>query len=85
MSSRRLFAFSCVEGHESEALVYPDTQEIHCRQCGEPAQRIITPVRSKLEGISGDFPTAYANWSKVHEQANRVARKRVEGRTQYDD
>jgi len=33
-------------------------------------------VRSKLEGITGDFPTAYDRWAKVHEEANRQARKR---------
>ena len=73
---KRLFEYRCKSGHVSEALTYYETQEIHCRSCGEPAQRIISPVRSKLEGITGAFPTAYDRWAKVHEEANRQARKR---------
>lgn len=76
MSSRRLFEFVCRSGHVSESLAYPETQEILCRTCDEPAQRIISAVRSKLEGITGDFPTAYDKWARVHEEANRQARKR---------
>lgn len=74
--SRRLFEFQCADGHVSEALAYPETLEIHCRTCGEPARRIISPVRCKLEGITGAFPGAYDKWSRVHEEATRIARKR---------
>lgn len=74
--SRRIFEFQCVDGHVSEALVYPETTEIHCRTCGEAAHRMISPVRSKLEGITGAFPGAADRWAKVHEEATRIARKR---------
>lgn len=65
--------------------MYPETQEILCPVCSEAAQRVISPVRSKLEGITGAFPTAHDHWARVHEQASRVANKRVEGRSQYED
>ena len=81
----RIFDFRCTEGHTTEKLTDSQTQEIYCPKCDSVAQRIISPVRSKLEGITGDFPSAADHWARVHEQANRVARKRVEGRTQYDD
>ncbi len=74
--SRRLFEYQCADGHVSEALTEPETQEILCRTCGDPAHRIISPVRSKLEGITGAFPGAYDKWARVHEEATRLARKR---------
>lgn len=76
MSSRRLFEFVCREGHRSEQLAYPETQEIVCPICAEASQRVISPVRSKLEGITGDFPTAYSAWERKHKEATAVARKR---------
>jgi len=32
------------------------------------AKRVISPVRSNLEGISGDFPDAHDRWVKRREQ-----------------
>lgn len=77
--------FVCSNGHKTERLTDPNTQEVLCDVCDDPAQRIISTPRFQLEGVSGDFPTAADKWAKRHEEANRVARKRVEGRTQYDD
>ena len=76
MSSRRLYEFRCSSNHISEVLAYPETHEVLCRECGDPAQRIISPVRSHLEGISGAFPTAADRWARVHEQAAAVATAR---------
>ena len=42
-----------------------------CPSCGEVALRTITPIRFKLEGHSGDFPTAAAKWERQHEKAGR--------------
>jgi hypothetical protein len=85
MTSRRIFEFRCREGHTSERLTYPEAQEILCPICSEAAQRVISPVRCSLDGISGAFPTASDKWARMHEQASRVANKRVEGRSQYED
>lgn len=71
-----MFEYQCADGHVSEALTETETWEIHCRTCGEPARRIISPVRCRLEGITGAFPGAADRWAKVHEEATRIARKR---------
>lgn len=39
-----------------------------CGECGGVATRIISPVRCKLEGVSGDFPGAAIKWARDHER-----------------
>lgn len=85
MTSRRIFEFRCKSGHTFEKLAYPETFEMLCVECSDPAQRVISPVRCSLDGTSGDFPTASDRWARMHEQGGRVANKRVEGRSQYED
>lgn len=41
--------------------------------CGGDAKRIISPVRTHLEGVSGDFPGAAIKWERDH------ARKTING------
>ena len=36
--------------------------------CDGVAVRIISPVRCKLEGVSGDFPGAAMKWARDHER-----------------
>jgi len=74
--SRRLFDFKCKRGHTTESLQPVDKKAIACPACEMKAYRMISPVRSKLEGITGAFPTAYDRWAINHEEAARVARKR---------
>lgn len=74
--SRRLFEFECGSGHRSEHFVYPDVQETPCPECGNTAKRIISAVRSKLEGITGAFPGAADKWAKMHEEATRQAKRK---------
>lgn len=73
---KRLFDFRCESGHTTESLQSVDKTDIVCPECNAVAKRIISPVRCKLEGISGAFPTAYDKWGQVHEQATKLARKR---------
>ena len=42
---------------------------VACKSCGEPSNRIQAPVRFKLEGHSGHFPTAADKWARQHEKA----------------
>lgn len=76
MPSRRIFEFVCKNGHRSEEYTYYTVPEIECPECKQTATRVISPCRSSLEGVSGDFPTAYDAWTRKHEQAARVARQR---------
>jgi len=61
-----LYDFQCTDcGAKSEAFgkMNDKDQQIPC-ECGGQARRVISPVRFKLEGISGDFPTASDQWVK---------------------
>jgi predicted nucleic acid-binding Zn ribbon protein len=68
----RLFDFKCSNGHEVERLVPHDQEEIPCDQCSEISKRMISAPNFKLDGCSGDYPTAYDAWE----------RKRIEKRQQ---
>jgi len=59
-----MFEFVCEDGHISEALVDDTVRELSCRACGKHSTRIVSMVRSKLEGISGAFPSAYDAWER---------------------
>lgn len=66
----KLYDFKCPQGHITEELVGPDTS-IECK-CGERAQRIMSPIRCKLEGVSGAFPSAAMKWTRAHEKGAKV-------------
>lgn len=72
---RRMFEFVCEDGHISEALVDDTIRELSCRACGKPATRIVSMVRSKLEGISGAFPSAYDAWERKRSEKLKQERK----------
>ena len=62
-----LFDFKCTScGTVHERLVRSDTRTVDCKECGCAATRIISPVRCKLDPISGDFPGATIAWEKRH-------------------
>ena len=66
-----LYDFKCEDcGKVVEDLVLRDTDAIAC-SCGDTAYRVISPVRCKLEGHSGHFPTAASKWERQHEKAGR--------------
>lgn len=44
--------------------------EVRCK-CGEVSRRLISPIRCKLDGTSGDFPGASLKWARDHERAAR--------------
>lgn len=66
-----LYDFQCPAcGTVTEGFAKSNETEktIECGNCGNPAKRIISPVRCKLEGVTGAFPGAYAKWDKVRQQ-----------------
>jgi len=62
----KLFDYRCETGVVFERFVKDDEKQVRC-DCGLLANRIITPIRFKLEGMSGDFPTAADKWAREHE------------------
>ena len=65
-----LYSYNCLECDvEFEAFRSMENRsEAACPYCGEFAPFVQSPVRFKLEGITGHFPTAYDKWTKVHEK-----------------
>ena len=72
---RLLFDFQCSDNHVTEALVSSDVTEHPCGLCNKQANRILSPVRSKLDAISGDFPGATIKWAKNREKQIKHERK----------
>lgn len=69
-----LFDFQCEDGHVKERLVSSSTHETVC-ECGKPARRTISPVRSKIDPISGHFPGATMKWERMREKQIQYERK----------
>ena len=69
-----LYDFRCGKcGNVFESYVKSsDNKHTACRECGHDAHRMISPVRSKLEGHSGSFPGAAMKWEREHEKAGRT-------------
>ena len=80
---RMLFDFRCANGHTHEELVPPEWQSVPCDQCDQPANRIISPVRSQLEGITGSFPGAAMAWEKRRESHMAKEKKNMEKHGTY--
>lgn len=73
---KRIFEFVCEDGHISEALVDSEIRDIPCKVCGKEATRIISMPQVKLDGCSGDFPSAYDSWSKKRSEKLAQERKK---------
>ena len=78
-----LFDFECERGHRNEFLVASDVRSMQCLTCGALAHRIISPVRSRLEGITGAFPGAAMAWEKRRESHMAKERKNMERHGTY--
>lgn len=67
-----LFDFECIKcNHREEKLVKRDVRHADCPECGGKMIRVISPVRCKLDGTSGDFPGEAMKWERQHEKAGR--------------
>jgi len=66
-----LYDFQCGCGHIFEKMVKIDDRTCKCERCGLEARRLISAPTIKLEGWSGDFPSAKMKWVKQHEEAGR--------------
>ena len=77
--SLRYFDFQCAKEHVTEHLVDSEVTVVECPHCRNDASRLISTPRIKLEGITGAFPTAADQWARKHEEATRVAYKKLYG------
>lgn len=73
---RRIFEFLCSDNHLSEAYIDDSERTIQCKECGKEAIRIVSKPTMKLEGISGDYPTAYDAWERKRSEKLKEERKK---------
>lgn len=72
---KRIFEFMCDDAHISEALVEDSIRVMNCVHCSKEATRIISTPNFKLEGITGQFPTAYDAWERKRAEKLAIERK----------
>jgi len=69
--ARFLFDFRCQAcGEVEEHFVDRHLRELE-HACGGTMTRLISPVRSKLDGLDPGFPDAHDKWARDHEKAGR--------------
>ena len=73
---RRIFEFLCSDNHISEAYIDDSERIISCKECGKDAHRIVSKPSMKLEGITGDYPTAYDAWERKRSEKLKEERKK---------
>lgn len=72
---KRIFEFVCDNSHISESFIDESVRAIKCTHCSKDAGRIISRPRIKLEGITGDYPTAYDAWERKRAEKLAIERK----------
>ena len=80
--SLRVYDFRCPLGHITEHFVDAEIQEVQCH-CECMAERLVSMPRFKLDGCSGDFPTAADAWERKREQKMAQERKNMENHGTY--
>ena len=73
--SRRMYEFKCCDSHITEKYVDESTQTLTCSVCEKEATRIISKPMMKLEGCSGDYPTAADAWVRKRAEKLKVEQK----------
>jgi len=71
---KRMYEFACDCGQRIEALAVYEAVEIQCG-CGGLANRVISAPAFNLEGWSGHFPTAHAQFGRRHTEKLAAERK----------
>tara|TARA_R110000751_G_scaffold307799_1_gene431666 strand:- start:2533 stop:2805 length:273 start_codon:yes stop_codon:yes gene_type:complete len=69
--------FQCSNDHITEKFLENTVESIECPECGEPSNKLISPVRSHLDVVTGDFPGATAKWARGREKQIQRERKAV--------
>lgn len=63
---KKIFEFQCTVCNKVADEYTEYKQESVCPSCGGKSEKIISAVRSKLEGWSGAFPGAAMRWERMH-------------------
>lgn len=71
---RVLRDFKCPSGHTTESFEENTVDHITCH-CGERASKLVASPRFKLEGITGDYPTAAQKWESQRKEKLRQEQK----------
>lgn len=79
----RVFDFKCPGGHVTEHFVDDECRFIECPHCKRTSERLIAAPRSKLEGFTGDFPSAADKWVNDRESHMRKERKHMANHREY--
>ena len=66
---RRLYDARCTSCEEITEVFGREDDEFRCGACNSPANRIVSPVKCHLEGVTGSFPGAAIKWERDHVRA----------------
>jgi putative FmdB family regulatory protein len=69
-----MYEFACKCGQRIERLTVYETASVQCA-CGGNATRVLSAPAFKLEGWSGDFPTAHSRFERIHTEKLNAERK----------
>lgn len=72
------YEYLCNECHEVSTdlrKVDDRNKEMVCPVCNGKAEFIVSTPQIRLDGISGDFPTASDRWAKLRESKLKAERK----------
>jgi hypothetical protein len=72
---RVLNDFVCPKGHRKEYFVENHRKTTGCDTCGAEATKVQTSIRFRLEGVSGDYPTALDKWVKNRKEKLKQEQK----------
>jgi len=77
-----IFDFQCEQGHVHEAMVnrnkVTEGYKRDCPECGGSSSKMISPVKSVLDPISGSYPGANMKWAKDRQAKIKHERKVAE-------
>ena len=68
---KRIYDARCESCNSITEVFGKADETFRCGACGGDAKRIISPVKCKLEGHSGDFPGAAMKWEREHIKAGQ--------------
>jgi len=69
-----MYEFACECGQRIERLTVYETVSVQCA-CGGDATRVLSAPAFKLEGWSGDFPTAHGRFAQIHAEKLSAERR----------